>query len=77
MNRAQNTGLVLMAAAAIELLLFLYGALRRSYLALALPVTAAMLALTALTFWIGWTMLTMEEEAEEPPSPSNPQPRGP
>ena len=67
MNRAQNTGLLLMLGAALELLLFLSGALRRSYLALALPVTAAMLALTALTFWIGWTMLTMEEEADEPP----------
>ena len=67
MNRAHSTGLVLMAGAAIQLLLFVYGALRRSYLALALPVTAAMLALTALTFWVGWTMLTMEEEVEEPP----------
>ena len=67
MNRAHSTGLVLMAGAALQLLLFVYGALRRSYLALALPVTAAMLALTALTFWVGWTMLTMEEEVEEPP----------
>jgi hypothetical protein len=67
MNRAHTTGLVLMAGAALQLLLFLYGALRRSYLALALPVSAAMLALTALTFWVGWTMLTMEEEVEEPP----------
>jgi hypothetical protein len=67
MNRAHSTGLVLMAGAAVQLLLFVYGALRRSYLALALPVTAAVLALTALTFWVGWTMLTMEEEVEEPP----------
>ena len=64
MNRGQNTGLFLMIGAALELLLFLYGAARRSYLALALPVTAAMLALTALTFWLGWTMLTMEDEEE-------------
>jgi hypothetical protein len=39
--------------------------LRRSYLVLALPVTAAMLATSALTFWLGWTMLTMGEEAAE------------
>ena len=67
MSRAHTTGVALMAGAALQLLLFVYGALRRSYLALALPVTAAMMALTALTFWVGWTMLTMEEEVEEPP----------
>jgi hypothetical protein len=65
MSRAQKTGLLLIAAAALEMLLFLYGAMRRSYLALALPMTAAMAALTALTFWVGWTMMTMEEEAED------------
>ena len=65
MSRAQKTGLLLIAAAGLEMLLFLYGAMRRSYLALALPMTAAMAALTALTFWVGWTMMTMEEEAED------------
>jgi hypothetical protein len=47
------------------MLLFIYGTMRRSYLALALPMTAAMAALTAITFWVGWTMLVMEEEAED------------
>jgi hypothetical protein len=65
MSRAQKTGLLLIAGAALEMLLFIYGATRRSYLALALPMTAAMAALTALTFWVGWTMLVMEEEAED------------
>jgi hypothetical protein len=69
MDRARTTGIVLMAGAALQMLLFVYGAMRRSYWALALPVSAAMLALTALTFWMGWTMLTMEEEIEEPPRP--------
>lgn len=64
MNRTQTTGLLLIAGAAFELLLFLYGALRRSYLALALPVAMAMMAVTALTLWVGWTMLTMEDEEE-------------
>jgi hypothetical protein len=67
MNRAHTTGVILIAGAVIELLLFFYGAARRSYLALALPVTMAMLAITALTMWVGWTMMTMEEEDEEPP----------
>jgi hypothetical protein len=66
MNRAQTTGIVLIASAALQMLLFLYGATRRSYLALALPVAFAMAALTVLTFWVGWTILTMEEEEEEP-----------
>jgi hypothetical protein len=61
-RRAHTTGIFLIVGAALEMLLFVYGALRRSYLALALPMTAAMMALTALTFWVGWTMLTMEEE---------------
>jgi hypothetical protein len=65
MNRAQKTGAILIAAGAIEMLLFLYGAMRRSYLALALPMTAAMTALTALTFWVGYTMMTLEEEPDE------------
>jgi len=65
MSRAQKTGLLLIAGAALEMLLFIYGAMRRSYLALALPMTAAMAALTALTFWVGWTMLVMEEEPED------------
>jgi hypothetical protein len=65
MSRAQKTGLLLIGGAALEMLLFLYGAMRKSYLALALPMTAAMTALTALTFWVGYTMLTMEEEAED------------
>ena len=64
MNRGNNTGMLLMAGAVLEMLLFLYGAMRKSYLALALPVTAAMATVTLLTFWLGWTMLTMEEEEE-------------
>ena len=56
-ERAQTTGKLLIAGAALQMLLFLYGATRRSYLALALPVTAAMSAVTILTLWLGWTML--------------------
>lgn len=66
-NRAQTTGKLLIAGAALQLLLFLYGASKKSYLALALPVTAAMTAVTALTLWLGWTMLTMQPEEDEGP----------
>jgi len=75
MSRAQTTGAVLVAGAVVELLLFLVGVARRSYLALALPVTMAMFAVTALTIWVGWTMMTMEEEDDEPPvQPISPTP---
>jgi hypothetical protein len=67
MNRARTTGTVLIAGAVIDLLLFFYGIARRSYMAIALPVTVAMFAVTALTIWVGWTMMTMEEEEDEPP----------
>jgi hypothetical protein len=67
MDRAHKTGLIIVAGAALELLLFLYGAVRKSYLALALPVAAAMAMVTALGFWVGWTMMNMEEEPAEPP----------
>ncbi len=66
MDRAHTTGMFLMVGAVIEFLVFLYGALRRSYVAIALPVMAAMATLTALAFWVGWTMMTMEPEPEEP-----------
>jgi hypothetical protein len=74
MSRAQTTGIVLIAGAIIDLLLFFYGLARRSYLALALPVMAAMFAVTALTIWVGWTMMTMEEDDEE--APVQPMPPG-
>ena len=67
MDRARNTGMIIMIASGIEFLLFLYGALRKSYLAIALPMTAAMATVTALAFWVGWTMMSMEEEPEEAP----------
>ena len=66
MERSQSTGLLLIIGAALELLLFIYGIARRSYLAIALPVTLAMLMASALTFWLGWTMLTIEDEEDGP-----------
>lgn len=65
MDRSQTTGVIIMAAAVLEMLLFLYGAARRSYMALALPVMAAVAAVSALAFWVGWTLLTSEPEIPE------------
>ena len=65
MDRSQMTGTLIMVGAVLEMLLFLYGAARRSYLALALPVMAAVAAVSALAFWVGWTLMTTEAEAPE------------
>lgn len=65
-DRTQLTGVLIMIGAAVELLIFLFGVVRRSYLAVALPVLGAMAALSALAFWIGWTMFTTEPELPEP-----------
>jgi hypothetical protein len=54
-----------MAGAVLEMLLFLYGAARRSYMAVALPVMGAVAAVSALAFWVGWTLLSTEEEVPE------------
>jgi hypothetical protein len=59
------TGILIMAGAVLEMLLFLYGAARRSYMAVALPVMTAVAAVSALAFWVGWTLLTTEEEIPE------------
>lgn len=56
-----------MVGAVLQLLLFFYGAMRKSYLALALPVAAAMVALSAVTFWLGWTMISLDDEDDDTP----------
>jgi uncharacterized membrane protein YesL len=58
-------GALIMAAAVLQMLLFLWAAARRSYMAVALPIMAALAAISALAFWIGWTMFTTESELEE------------
>jgi hypothetical protein len=65
-DRAHLTGVLLMAGAVIQMLLFIWGATRKSYLAVVLPMAAAMTTLTAIALWVGWTMLNLEEEPEEP-----------
>ncbi len=77
MDRSQTTGALIMGAAALQLLLFTVGLMRKSYLAIAMPVTGAMAALSALAFWVGWTMLTTpadlpDEDFEPAPEPSTP-----
>jgi hypothetical protein len=66
MEKSQRTGLIIMIAAVFQMVLFLWAMLRRSYMAVALPVMGALAAVSLLAFWIGWTMFTAEsEELEE------------
>jgi len=65
MERSQTTGVLIMAGAVLQMMIFLWAATRRSYMAVALPMMAALAALSAFAFWIGWTMFTTESELEE------------
>ncbi len=75
MEQSRTMGTILMSVSALQMLVFTLGMLRRSYMALALPMLAAMSAVSGLLFWIRYTMvnmepdlseLDMEEEIEEP-----------
>ena len=65
MERSQSIGMILMAVSGLSLLVFGFGILRRSYLAIALPVFAATAGISALLFWIGYTMANMEPDISE------------
>jgi hypothetical protein len=65
MERPQQTGLALMIGAAFILVAFFTSMMRRSYMAIALPVLSALATVSAIAFWIGWTMFTSEEEDED------------
>ena len=62
---SQKTGLFVMVASTFALVVFLWAVMRRSYMAIALPLIGAVGAVSALAFWIGWTMFTGAEEEEE------------
>ncbi len=65
MERSNSIGTILMAVSGLQLLVFTMGMLRRSYIAVALPVFTAMAGISALLFWIGYTMANMEPEISE------------
>ncbi len=65
MEGSQRLGAIIMLATMFEMVVFIWAVSRRSYLAVALPVTLVLGSLNALAFWIGWTMFTAAEEEEE------------
>ena len=62
MDRTRLTGALLMAIMVVQVLLFLIGALRRSYAALAMPIGVMVGVVSVLGFWVGWTLLSMEDD---------------
>jgi hypothetical protein len=65
MGRSKQIGMFLMIGAALEALIMTIGVMRRSYLAIALPVLAATGVLCALAFWVGMTMSSTDSELAE------------
>lgn len=62
MEQSRSIGTVLMAVSGLQMLLFTIGVMRRSYLAIALPVIGAVAAISGLIFWVGYTMASMESD---------------
>jgi hypothetical protein len=65
MERSKQLGTLLMIGASLQMLVMLIGTMRRSYMAIALPVLAATGVISALAFWVGWTMANTEAELAE------------
>ena len=68
-DRSRLLGRLLMAGAPLQMLLFLAGMSRRSYLVVALPVGAGLALVSALAFWVGYTMAYAEWDDEPFPEP--------
>ena len=62
MEQSRSIGTVLMAVSGVQMLIFTIGVMRRSYLAIALPVLGAIAAISGLLFWVGYTMASMEAD---------------
>ena len=65
MQRSQQTGLIIMIVSAFTLVVFVWAMLKRSYMAVALPVMSALAVVSGLAFWIGWTLYAGEDEDED------------
>ena len=65
MDEPRTLGTALMAVAAVQMLVFTLGMVRRSYVAVALPVFTALAAVSGLLFWVGYTMANAEPELAE------------
>ena len=64
-DRSRLLGRALMAGAVLQLLVFVIGLSRRSYLVLALPVGLGLGLVSALAFWVGYTMAYAQWDDED------------
>ncbi len=62
MDRTRLTGTILMVVMAAQVVLFMVGAAKRSYAALAIPIAALVTFISVLGFWVGWTLASMEDD---------------
>jgi len=63
--RSRMLGRLLMVVAVLQMLAFVVGLARRSYLVVALPVGGGLAALSALAFWVGYTMAYAQWDDDE------------
>ena len=57
-EQSRQFGKALMALSIVQLLLYGGAAVRRSYLAIALPIGAVLAVISGFAFWVGYTMAT-------------------
>ena len=57
-ERSHTWGVIICSGSVLTAIVFLIGVMRRSYLALALPVTAGFLGALYISFWIGRALVT-------------------
>jgi len=60
LERSRQLGQLLMGGSVLALLVFVVGAMRRSYVVLALPLFAAVAVVSGLGFWLGLTMFVQD-----------------
>jgi hypothetical protein len=57
---SRQIGQALMAGSVLALLIFAFGAMKRSYAVVAIPVFAVVAVSCALGFWVGYTMAVQD-----------------
>lgn len=70
-DQTRQAGRALMAGAALSVLMFLVGAMKRSYAVLAIPVFAGLVAAAGMAFWVGYTMANTNWDDPEDFTPSD------
>jgi len=69
-ERSRQLGKTLMALAGLQFVCYFFGATRRSYLVVAIPVGIAVGIASGIMLWVGYTMTTQDWDnpADYPPA---------